>query len=169
MAETKITNNPNTNIQLPKQMAYNNGESVVKKSSGLIRIRKGQSETEFNSQKEAFWITGPVVQNHTFLTQYVENLLNNEGDNNPDILQKSKNQRENMLHALERLYFQRNFEQCLDDIQKIKNNVNSNNPDLNLNLKTNKNLKRILNELDNMEKMCIEKLNAQNESKLNNL
>ncbi|KAG0683084.1 hypothetical protein C6P42_001858 [Pichia californica] len=163
-------NSISNNIQLPKQMVYNDGEAVVKKSSGLIKVRKGQSEDEFKKQKQSFWITGPIIQNHTYLTHYVENLFENEIEKNDfSIINIPKSERENILHALERLYFQREYNQCLKDILKIKNNIEIQNPNVDLNIKSNKNIKRVLNELDKMQEMCVNKLHIQNQSDLKKL
>lgn len=156
------------NIQLPKQMVYNDGESVVKKSSGLIRVRKGQSEDEYLEQRNSFWQTGPVIQNHTFVTEYVEKLIEKKIDNNYVITEHDKIERETVLHGLERLYYQRQYDRCLKDVQKIKFNLKLDSG-LDLDAKKNKNLKRIVNELDILSKRCVDKLQQRNETKLKDI
>lgn len=167
---TQIKTKSNLNIQMPQQMLYNNGESVVKKPSGLIRVRKGQSQEEYLAQRDAFWTTGPLVQSHTFVTQYVEDLFEHEIDKTDfSITQQSKNDRETIMHGLERLYFQRQYEQCLKDIGKIKDNIKLHDPGLDLHAKKNKNIKRILSELDNMSELCVQKLHLRNQEKLSSI
>lgn len=51
----------------------------------------------------------------------------------------------------------------------MKQNILSQNPDLDLNAKKNKNLNRIVNELESISNMCLKKIQIQNESNLSNL
>lgn len=170
MTQVKVNAPSKVNIQMPQQMLYNNGESVVKKSSGLTRVRKGQSEEEYLSQRNAFWTTGPLVQNYTFVTQYVEDLFEHEIDSTDfSVTEQSKHSRETIMHGLERLYFQRQYEQCLKDIRKIKDNIQLHDPDLDLQAKKNRNIRRILSELDNMSEMCIQKLHLRNQERLSSI
>lgn len=158
------------NIQLPKQMDYNDGESVFKLPSGITKKRKGQSEEEYTVQKNLFWNSGPVVQNHTFITDYVEKVLHKiETDKTYSISEAPKIERENTLHGLERLYFERKYDRCLEKALLMKQNILSQNPDLDLNAKKNKNLNRIVNELESISNMCLKKIQIQNESNLSNL
>lgn len=167
--------NVNVNIQMPMQMNYNNGESVVQRPGGLIKVRKGQSEEAYREQKLAFWACGPVVQNHTVLTEYVEKFIEEEIDNtceqHQSIVEIPKIQRETIIHGLERLYFERQYERCLKDLEKITQNIYENYPNLDeeIGLKKNKNLKRIINELKVMSKMCLAKLEAQNQKNMEKL
>lgn len=156
----------NNNIQMPKQLDYNDGESVTKRASGLIRFRKGQSEEDYNFQKEQFWSTGPLVQNHTFVTEFVEKFIENTISEDYSITDRSKIERETIIHGLEKLYFQREYERCLKDVQLLKDNIDKFNPNLDLNAKKNKNLKRIYNELNYISSMCIKKIHESNEKKL---
>lgn len=159
-----LTHKNDKNIQMSKQMNYNDGESVYKRASGLIRLRKGQTEEEFQSQRNEFLTGGPLVQNHTFVTDYVEKVIQTELPcSDFSITEQPKYKREFILHGLERLYFQRDYEQCLEEINKIRNNINLMNPNLDLNAKKNKNLKRILSELNQMADKCIEKIHLQNQ------
>lgn len=167
--------NVNVNIQMPMQMNYNNGESIVQRPGGLIRVRKGQSEEAYREQKLAFWACGPVVQNHTVLTEYVEKFIEEEIDNtceqHQSIVEIPKIQRETIIHGLERLYFERQYERCLKDLEKITQNIYENYPNLDeeIGLKKNKSLKRIINELKVMSKMCLAKLEAQNQKNMEKL
>jgi hypothetical protein len=154
---------------MPKQMNYNDGESIVKKASGLIKVRKGQSEQEYNTQKENFWDSGPVVQNHTYTTEYVSNTIENQVQSQISYTERSKIERENIMHGLERLYFERKYDRCLKDAQLIIDDIHKDNPNIDLNLKQNKNLKRIVNELENISKMCINKINNENQLALSNI
>lgn len=155
------------NIQLPKQMDYNDGESIFKLPSGITKKRKGQSEEEYIDQRLLFWNTGPVVQSHTFITDYVERISEKmRNDQSYSISETNKLERENTLHGLERLYFEREYERCLEKASQMKENIFSRNADLDLNSKKHKNLKRIVNELDSISRMCVKKLQIQNEKKL---
>lgn len=157
------------NIQMPKQMDYNDGESVVKRASGLIRHRKGQTEEEYVVQRNSFWNAGPLVQDNTYVSGYIEKVIeNNPGDHLP-LTEQTKIERETIMHGLERLYFERKYERCLKDVEIIKAKINQGNDKLDLSLKKNKNLKRVLGELDTISDMCIKKLHTQNESNLKNI
>lgn len=158
------------NIQLPKQMDYNDGESVFKLPSGMTKKRKGQSEEEYLVQKDLFWNSGPVVQNHTFITDYVEKVSQKiKNDTTYSISEVPKIERENALHGLERLYFERDYDRCLEKATLMKQNIFSQNPDLDLKAKKNKNLNRIVNELDSISNTCLKKIQSQNESNVSNL
>lgn len=151
-------------------MDYNDGESIFKLPSGMTKMRKGQSEEEYLLQKDLFWNSGPVVQNHTYITDYVEKVSRTiKNDLSYSVSETSKIERENTLHGLERLYYERKYDRCLEKANQMKDNIFTQNIDLDLSLKKNKNLKRIVNELDSISKMCLKKLQQQNETNLLNL
>lgn len=154
--------NSSGNIQNEKQMSYNDGVSVMKTASGLIKQRKGQSEDEYLNEKLSFWSNGPVIQNHTYVTDYMKEYLNRETISS--FTEIPKIERETVLHGLERLYFQRDYENCLDNVNKILEEIKSNNPNLNqeIDLKKNKNIKRVYNQLVLLSNRCISKLQDEN-------
>lgn len=156
-----------TNIQLPKQMIYNNGESVMKKGSGLVRVRKGQTEEQYIEQRDDFWQVGPIIQTHTFVTEFIEKYIEKESGNFNISTENDKIKRENIVHGLEKLFYQREYSRCLKDIELIKSSIDLTQVDLNS--KKNKNLKRIINELNFIQSKCIEKIQLQNEHQIKNL
>lgn len=156
------------NIQTGKQMVYNNGESVCKTASGLLKQRKGQSEESYLLEKKSFWFNGPIVQNHTYVTDYAERYITTHANDESSLTDIPKIDREIIIHGLERLYFQRDYRHCLENVQKILNEIHSSNPNLDseLNLKKNKNIKRIVNQLETMSDRCMTKLQDENTQSL---
>lgn len=161
---TAVAATASKNIQLPKQMSYNNGESIMKKSSGLMKVRKGQSEEEYNVQKEEFWASGPVVQTASYVTDILTKYSEMEDKDKVPLSEADKILRERVIHGLERLYFQRDYTRCLNSVDDIISNLKLDGVDLNA--KKNKNLKRIVNELHFISNRCIDKIQTQNQKDL---
>lgn len=150
----KMSTIPETSI---KQVQYNDGAVAVKKGSGLLKTRKGQSEEEYQSQLAQFKEVGPLVQNDTFTTDSLTNpIINFE--------ELSKIEKERIIHGLERLYYTRNYVSCLSKVDEIISSLNI--PADGLEGKKNKVLKRIVTDLTFIQSQCINSIQKSNESNL---
>ncbi|CDK29873.1 unnamed protein product [Kuraishia capsulata CBS 1993] len=113
------------------QTAVTNGEVQVRKSSGKIRVRKGQPEEEFQEQKRQFWKTGPIINEQNWLVTSTSSILAEqqnlddgadndfqlgqpETEDQSPLLNMNKIERDRVIHAVERLFYLRKFEECLD-------------------------------------------------------
>lgn len=127
------------NIQMLKQSSYNDGQSIMKKASGLIKVRKGQSEEEYLKQQTQFWTSGPVIQSSNHTLNHLQK---------PTI--NSKRDREEILYGLQRLYYLKNYKDCLKNVNDLIRTLESGNMD--------KNVKRIHTELVSLRDLCVKKL-----------
>ncbi|CDR44962.1 CYFA0S16e00518g1_1 [Cyberlindnera fabianii] len=81
----------------------NDAQILVSKGSGRVKVRKGQTEEEFQEQKRDFQETGPVLNTLTWLE---ENDLN-------DIDPTKKSDRLKLENLAQRLYYKREYSECL--------------------------------------------------------
>lgn len=103
----------------------NDAQVLVKKGSGKIKVRKGQTEEAYLIQKKQFEESGPAINTENWLEEI------DISKTNPNV----KSDRARLEHLLERLYYKRNYERCLElskfaldllkglDQKKIKNEI----------------------------------------------
>lgn len=143
------------------QVQYNDGAVAVKKGSGLIKTRKGQSEEEYQLQLDQFkQVGGPLVQNEEFTTESLATSITN-------FQELSKIEKERIIHGLERLYYTRNYTDCLTKVGEIISSIPI--PEGGLEGKKNKVLKRTITDLSFIQSQCIKSIQESNESKLGEL
>ncbi|CCH40623.1 hypothetical protein BN7_157 [Wickerhamomyces ciferrii] len=122
---SEITINKPTDIKLQPQ----NGEIMVKKGSGRTKIRKGQTDAEYGSQKQQFHMEGPMLNTKTWLEELDVSKID------PNI----KSDRAKLESLTERLYFKRDYVKCLETTKFA------------LELFKDLNHKKIKNEIDELE------------------
>jgi uncharacterized protein YkuJ len=81
----------------------NDGEVLVSKGSGKIKVRKGQTEDEYQKQKEQFEKEGPVINTLKWLEDVDIGTL--------DPLAKSD--RLKLENLSQMLYYKRQYQECL--------------------------------------------------------
>ncbi|GMM31316.1 hypothetical protein DAMA08_040610 [Martiniozyma asiatica (nom. inval.)] len=159
---TQQSNIPETKIT---QTSYNDGEVAVKKSSGLVKVRKGQTQEEYIAQRDEFLQKGPLIQKDNFTSNYCNTELSKPGIY--VLTDKEKIEKERMIHGLERLYYLREYENCLERIEQIKKGIAI--PEGGLEGKKNKTLKRLVGELDSLLEKCLKRIQLENTTNLKNL
>lgn len=87
------------------------GQVAVKKGSGKIKIRKGQSEEHYQAQKSQFWNQGPTINTQEWLLEA------------SPITSNSKTENAKSLHKLEKLYFTRNYRGCLNESEALSTQI----------------------------------------------
>lgn len=106
---SKLNGRKNQSITKPISLDANTGEVLVRKSTGKTRVRKGQSDEEYNEQLyEYFQVqNGPRRREEGWAnTVSVANLL----DKNPDLNIKQERQKlTGMCHVL---YYRKQYEEC---------------------------------------------------------
>ncbi len=133
---------------------YNTGEVAVKRGSGTTKIRKGQTEEEFQEQKKQFWATGPSVSKTDILAELMSDLSLSKNEGSALLLNKmEKIDREKVFYYLNRLYYDRQYDVCLQKIDYLEKNMNI-PPDFNLALKKNRSVAHVLRDLQDLRDRC---------------
>lgn len=129
----------NLTIQGNDKTKLNDGAVLVKKGSGKVKVRKGQTEEAYQIQKTQFQESGPVINTSTWLEELdLSNI-------NPDV----KTDRNLIEHLAERLYFKKEYTKCLEVSSKA------------LDLFKDLNRSKIKNEIEQLEYLqtnCLKKL-----------
>ncbi|ODV97849.1 hypothetical protein PACTADRAFT_185849 [Pachysolen tannophilus NRRL Y-2460] len=124
------------------------GEIVVKKQSGKLKIRKGQSEEHYQAQKDMFYSTGPFLNTEDWLFQL------DIGELDFDL----KVNHVKLIHFLENLYFRKMYDECLLNCNLVLDKI-SKNADLEKENKNKKNYKMSMcaNEVGEIKQRCLNK------------
>lgn len=120
----------------------NTGEVIVKKGSGKTKIRKGQTEEEYQQQKAEFHSTGPVINTKTWLEELDLSQIN------PDL----KSDRAKLENLTERLYFKKDYVKCLETTNfalKLFESLNS------------KKIQHEIEELEYLRNSCVKILQSE--------
>lgn len=115
------------------------GEVLVKKGSGKTKVRKGQTDEEYELQRNEFRSTGPLLNTKTWLEELDLSQID------PNV----KSDRAKLENLTERLYFKRDYVKCLETT------------DFALKLFETLNQKKIQNEIDELTYLkdsCAKKL-----------
>lgn len=142
-----------TNIS---KVTYNDGSVEVKKGSGLVKKRKGQTEEMYQDQLKDYRQNGALIQD----TNFTINSLNDT----TRFCERTKIEKERIMHGLEALYYQKNYQRCLADVTKVMDQIPKD--EATINSKANKVLKKTLEELTFIQQRCLDKLQKENTEKL---
>lgn len=132
---SEITINKPTEFNLQP----NTGEVMVKKGSGKTKIRKGQTDEEYEIQRREFHSSGPVINTKTWLEELDLSQIN------PDV----KSDRAKLENLTERLYFKRDYAKCLETTNyalKLFEQLNK------------KKIEHEIEELEYLRNSCVKKL-----------
>ncbi|CCF58221.1 hypothetical protein KAFR_0E00670 [Kazachstania africana CBS 2517] len=135
-------------ITKPIQSNDGTGEVVVKKSTGKLKVRKGQTEEQYQEQLAHFNDVekGPVVTDINWMDQY---------DNDPLKFQSEsvlfndltvKHNRLVLTGFIHRLYYQKNYQDCYKFASMVKDKYTS--------LSCHKKMKKEFEELDYILTNC---------------
>ncbi|ODV87071.1 hypothetical protein CANARDRAFT_21041 [[Candida] arabinofermentans NRRL YB-2248] len=150
---------------------YSDGKVAVKKGSGLIKIRKGQPEEDYIEQRDQFWKTGPVLNTNDWLVDCLNDQILYTGTNaislndESDDQQRKQNglhtldkiERDRVLKGLERLFYLRNYSECIKNCELLLEGLNI-DENTNLESKENKTLKTMFKELNVIRTSCMNKV-----------
>lgn len=131
----------------PHQQINSTGEVTVKKGSGKTKVRKGQTDEEYEHQKNEFRATGPVLNTKTWLEELDLSKID------PNV----KSDRAKLENLTERLYFKRDYAKCLETTVfalKLFESLNQ------------KKIQNEIEELTYLKDSCSKKLGNSNEKDL---
>ncbi|VEU24333.1 DEKNAAC105651 [Brettanomyces naardenensis] len=142
---------------VPTATEYNTGQVVVRKGSGTVKVRKGQTEEEFLEQKNRFLERGPVVSNAGSFSDLLKDISLDDRTVRLDKLDKIP--REKIFQDLERLYYMREYTICQSKAKALGAQMDI--PEgTDLKVKKNRNLGRIVEFLHDLEERCERRLMA---------
>lgn len=128
------------------QTADANGEVSFIKPSGKVKVRSGQTEEQFQEQLKMYSASGPTIRCDDSAVNLGTLSLDTE---RLDLMEKID--REHTYQALERLYYEGKFQQCLQRCQNYHDQIPH---DIDLQLKKNKRSKLVLDWLDGTMSRC---------------
>lgn len=142
---------------LPRQVQYNDGAVAVKTSGGTLKTRKGQSEDEYQAQLHDFRTQGPLLQTDTFTTAPLDK---------EDIRLESldKIARERLLHGVERLYYARQYDRVVANVDALLASVTTSQEALAS--KQYRALRRVMDELAYVRSQSVKALANDNTAAL---
>ncbi|ODV76064.1 uncharacterized protein CYBJADRAFT_6405 [Cyberlindnera jadinii NRRL Y-1542] len=87
--------------------SFNNGEVLVSKGSGKLKVRKGQTEDEFEVQRRQFAKEGPVINTLDWLEKIEYDKID------PEV----KSDRLKLENLSQNLYYKRQYARCLEVVE----------------------------------------------------
>ncbi|KAH7588406.1 Uncharacterized protein AO441_002049 [Nakaseomyces glabratus] len=142
-------------ITKPVSLDDNTGEVVVRTSTGKSKIRKGQTEEEYRHQLKLYFEDerGPQVTEIGWLDEYIvdQDKIFSEESLFHDL--SIKHNRQTVSGICHKLYYQRDYENCVSLAQKLRDLFEPYN--------TKNKIHRELEELDYMISKCNERLGSK--------
>lgn len=127
-----------------------NPVTIEKPEPKKAKQRKGQTDEEYEIQKQIFLENGPLVNDQDWLLNE-DDLANLDKDNKYD--------RTRIIFACEKLYFERKFDKCWEMIQFGEKFYDADIPSDNGKTKKSSSIDRQVLELAHIKEKCLEKLN----------
>jgi len=138
-ATSTANDNNNNNSSSNQTIDSTTGEVLVKKGSGKTKVRKGQTDEEYQQQLQQFRSSGPVLNTKTWLEEIDLTKID------PNV----KSDRAKLENLTERLYFKRDYVKCLETTDyalKLFNDLNK------------KKIQNEIEELIYLKDSCLKKL-----------
>ncbi|CAH6718491.1 hypothetical protein CLIB1444_01S07932 [[Candida] jaroonii] len=127
--------------------------SIEQNEAKKSKQRKGQTDEEYEIQKQIFHENGPLVNDQDWLLDE-DDLANLDKDNKYD--------RTRIIFACEKLYFERKFDKCLELIQFGEKFYDTEIPTDNGKTKKSSSIDRQVMELSHIKEKCLSKLKGGN-------
>ncbi|EGV65241.1 hypothetical protein PSN45_002615 [Yamadazyma tenuis] len=135
--------------------AHVGGGTVLPAKKSKKKVRKPQSEEEYQFQKHLFTQSGPTINTDTWL--YDEQALE-------DLDKDKKTDRMRMLNACEKAYYDRNYPKCLELIAQaetlfgVHQHPVTTREDLDTKVKKSNRVERHITDLVHIKEKCLHKL-----------
>lgn len=117
---TKLNGSKNQSITKPVSTDSITGEVLVRRATGKARVRKGQSQEEYEKQLHEYFVTegGPIVIEPGYLEsiETFDTLLGQSDLTN-------KQSRLRLLAFPQRFYYKREYQACIDTATKYLDKI----------------------------------------------
>ncbi|CCH59270.1 hypothetical protein TBLA_0B04330 [Henningerozyma blattae CBS 6284] len=144
---TKLNGRKNQSVTKPVTVDSETGEILVRRATGKARVRRGQTEEEYNEQLRQYFTeeNGPTRTEPNFMDNV------NDFDEKLDTMDLSIKQNRLRLQAYpQRAYYRRNYSICKDLCSKLI-----------LKVKDIPKIQRELEELEYMQNQCMLRLSKE--------